>query len=159
MKTLAYALKKPLVGISSLMAQVHAMPPVSGLVCPVMDARNQQVFTAVFRNIPEIIRLNEEAGIPVLALAEQLKHFGEEVLLVGDAAEMYAQMLHETTGLTIRVASSNWFTPRAASVALLAEKEFEQGGHESGAFDVNPHYLRKSQAERLKKQPGGEETP
>lgn len=159
MKTLAYAQNMPLVGISALMAQVHAMPPVHGLVCPLIDARNQQVFTALFRNDPEIVRLNEEAGIPVVDLAEQLKQYREEVLLIGDAAEMYAEMLRETTDLTIRVASSKWFTPRAASVALLAEKEFAKGGHENGAFDVNPHYLRKSQAERLKKQPGGEATP
>ncbi len=51
MKTMAYTLKKPIVGIGTLYALAATVPFFNGLVCPVLDARNQQAFCGFYRNL------------------------------------------------------------------------------------------------------------
>lgn len=159
MKAVAYAAKRPLVGVSALETMCAGMVPTDGVVCPVIDARNRQVFTAIYRlsgdNRP--VPITEEAGIPIEELAAQLRAIGSPVLLTGDAADQWRSVLAEFSGQDVRVASPSLHLPRAAAVALLAERklqEAESSGHAMSErfspFTVNPRYLRKSQAERLK---------
>lgn len=47
-KTLAWSLKKPLVGVSSLRALAANVSVFNGLICPLVDARRQNVYTALY---------------------------------------------------------------------------------------------------------------
>ena len=47
-KGLAFALEKPVVPVPTLDAMAYQMAGVQGLVCPMMDARRQQVYTGVY---------------------------------------------------------------------------------------------------------------
>lgn len=162
MKSMAYASNRPLAGISTLEAMAFCMPPSAGIVCPLLDARNRQVYAALYRvegGAP--VLSGEESGLPVEALAEAMKTVGEPVLLTGDAADLWRDFLADATGLPVRAASGSFHLTRAAAVGLLAEARIAsaQSAADAGepealaalsAFAVNPQYLRKSQAERMK---------
>ena len=50
LKGLAFASDKPCVGVSTLEAIAENLSVCKGLICPVMNARRAQVYTALFRS-------------------------------------------------------------------------------------------------------------
>ena len=48
-KGLCLALDKPLVEVSTLEAMAFGCGPYNGLICPMIDARRRQVYTALYR--------------------------------------------------------------------------------------------------------------
>ena len=48
-KAFAYALNIPVVEVSTLMALAFTLSANKGIVCPIQDARNRQVFTGIYR--------------------------------------------------------------------------------------------------------------
>lgn len=142
-KGLAWAANKPCVGVSTLEAMSWHGLAAGGYVCPVMDARRQQVYTALFKiagDAPQ--RLFEDCPLSLDALAGRLGALGEPVLLVGDGAELAAQHF-AGLGLPCRVAPENLRWQSAWGVAMAA------AGKPAGSADaLLPVYLRLSQAER-----------
>ena len=118
-----------------------------GYVCPVMDARRQQVYNALFRienNRP--VRITEDRPIALAELAEEVRALGESVLLVGDGAELTGKFF-DANGIACRLAPENIRYQSAVGVALAAEDMARRGETVSGR-DLVPTYLRLSQAER-----------
>jgi len=48
-KALAHACNKPVVGVSTLEAMAYNLPYADGLIAPIMDARRNQVYTALYK--------------------------------------------------------------------------------------------------------------
>jgi len=88
-KAFCQSLGKPGIAISTLEALAYRFRQVSGRVAPMVDARRQQVFGAVYDVAEGSVRqLDEEVVLPP---ADWLKRLpAEPCLLVGDAAQMYA---------------------------------------------------------------------
>ena len=90
-KGLAWAAEKPCVGVSTLEAMAWHGLAAGGLVCPVMDARRQQVYNALFEireGRPE--RLCPDRAISLEELGAQLRALSSPVFLVGDGAALTA---------------------------------------------------------------------
>ena len=142
-KGLAWAADKPCVGVSTLEAMAWHGLAAGGLVCPVMDARRNQVYNALFRvedGRPR--RLTEDRPIALAELAEQLRALGEPAFLVGDGAELSCRALTER-GVPCVLAPENLRMQSAWGVAMAARDK------KPGAADeLLPVYLRLSQAER-----------
>ena len=63
-KGLGWAAEKPLLGVSTLEAMAFQMRHLSGVICPVMDARRAQVYNALFRSDGRALtRLTEDRAI------------------------------------------------------------------------------------------------
>ena len=93
-KGLAWAGDKPCVGVSTLEAMAWHGLAAGGLICPVMDARRNQVYNALFRiENGQPVRLTEDRPIALKDLAEELKAMGERVFLVGDGESAHAGRL------------------------------------------------------------------
>jgi len=149
-KGMAYAQKKPVCGIPTLDALAYSVNDFNGVICPMMDARNNQVYTAVYRKKDgDFQRISDYHAIHINDLAAILAGFREEVLILGDGAPLHCEMLKTAVGFPVRQADKALFLPRAACTALLAEKKAQQGLL-SNPFGLEPMYLRKSQAERMK---------
>lgn len=149
-KGMAYALKKPVCGIPTLDALAYSVSGFKGVICPMMDARNNQVYTSLYRkNGTELERISEYAGMHVKELAGMLSGYDEGILILGDAAHMHYGFLAEICEDRLDIADPALFTPRAACTALLAGKKAESGLAVS-PHELVPMYLRKSQAERMK---------
>ena len=65
-KGLAFAKGKPCVGVSTLEALAYNLVGYEGLICPVMNARRSQVYTALFRSNGEVLeRLMDDSAIAI----------------------------------------------------------------------------------------------
>jgi tRNA threonylcarbamoyladenosine biosynthesis protein TsaB len=89
MKGLALALGKPIVGVSTLETLAMNAFPTPRLVCPLIDARRDQVYTGFYRTDPD--GFPEAAGLERLTdIAQVLRDLpADGVDFVGDGAVRY----------------------------------------------------------------------
>ena len=144
-KGLAWASDKPCVGVSTLEAMAWHGLSAGGYICPVMDARRNQVYNALFK-IEEgrPIRLTDDRPIGLAELSVELRELGAPVLLVGDGAEISARWF-DKEGIAYTVAPENLVWQSAWGVAMAAQDKTP-----GNCDELLPVYLRLSQAEREK---------
>ena len=146
-KGLGLALKKPLIHVPTLDAMAYGLFGASGLICPMMDARRQQVYTGIYRFEERFEIVMEQSALAVADLAERLNALGERVIFLGDGVPVYEKQLAETLTVPYCFAPAHVNRQRAASVAALGAVYFAEEKTETAA-EHKPDYLRKSQAER-----------
>jgi len=147
-KALAQALDKPVVGVSSLDGLAFNMLHVTGLICPLIDARNEQVYTCLYRSDgEEIERINDYMAIRVADLLVNLKKYGESIMFCGDAAHLHTDMILHILKADARVAQPIFSLHRASSIGWLALKKAILKETQTYS-ELLPFYLRKSQAEQ-----------
>lgn len=147
-KGLAFGRNKPCVGVSALEAMAYSLPFVSGIICPVMDARRSQLYNALFRSDGQnIVRLTEDRTIPADVLADELSSLGEKTAFIGGGYDIIAKAADGK--IDVINTSEALKYESALSVAILAEKQYNEGNYVSDV-DLRPIYLRPSQAERMK---------
>ena len=146
-KGFAWGAELPCYGVSTLEAMARNLGAYQGYVVPAMDARRNQVYTAVFHAEKGILsRMEEDMAISLVDLAEKIKNFEEPVFLVGDGAVLcYNTLLEEVPGLVLP--PEHRMHQRATGVALAAQIMADGGDPGNGA-ELTPNYLRLSQAER-----------
>lgn len=144
-KGLAIVTGKPLAGVSSLEVLAHQAPDKSRLICPMMDARNKEVYFAGYRfSESGFRRVKDEAALSPEAAADRIT---EDCLLIGDGAYRYKSLFEERLGIRAEFASPDDGIPRALTVARLSMPRFE-AGQSDDVRSVVPVYLRKSYAEK-----------
>lgn len=143
-KGLAFGTQKPCIGVSTLDALAYNLNMINGLICPVMNARRKQVYTALFRCEDGVLtRLCPDSAIAIAELDELLSAYDEQVYLCGDGYAITKELLTHPIG----------FTPErlrhqsAFSVAQIAKAAYDVGIRTSDV-EMSPTYLRPSQAER-----------
>ena len=96
-KTLAWALKKPVLPVSSLEVIAQNLIPSSVPVCPFLDARKGKVYAALFS--PDEAGGLRRVGPDRLLLPEDLlQKLEPRTILVGDALQRYAPLLSSLNG-------------------------------------------------------------
>lgn len=148
-KGIAFTYETPCVSVSTLEAMAENVAcPIGTVVCGVMDARCQQVYTALFtRNeSDELVRLSDDEAISISELGEKLKALNSSVILVGDGSELcYRSLKDSVPNLILAPASMRYQT--AAATAVLAHSKL-LAGETVAAEELLPVYLRLPQAER-----------
>jgi len=147
-KSMAQALRVPMIGLSSLDLLAHQVRFSKRLVVPVIDAKRGEVFTAMYRQVPGgIQRLGGYSVMTSAELADDLAARGEDALLVGDGALRYADVLSGANDEgNIEIGGIGVAYPSATDLVELAHpralrEEFVQ------PRELEPMYLRKSDAE------------
>ena len=150
-KGLGLALGKPIIPVPTLEGMAYNCYGTDLLVCPLMDARRNQVYTGLYIFEKEDrIRMKsvmEQTAVGFDELAAKLNVLGREVLFLGDGVPVFAEAMKELLQIPYHFAPAHMNRQRAASVAALGKEKFEQGIFEDAA-DHAPEYLRLSQAER-----------
>lgn len=142
-KGLALAMGKPVVTFSSLAVLAANSPSFALPVCPLFDARKDEVYAGLYRCAPLPLPLRPDCVMPPAAFIASLTG---PTYFVGDGAVRYRAMIEELLGERASFAPDWANLPRAAAVATLATRVLEQGGGISPA-NVLPVYLRLSEAE------------
>ncbi|NLO81649.1 MAG: tRNA (adenosine(37)-N6)-threonylcarbamoyltransferase complex dimerization subunit type 1 TsaB [Clostridiales bacterium] len=147
-KALAQALDRPVVGVSTLDGLAFNLAYAEGLICPIMDARRQQVYTSVYKFCDgRLTRLEEYMAAPLKELIGLLSKWDEPVNFCGDGILAYRQLIEQEMGSRARFAPPVHALQRASSIAWLAlERALE--GQIQRYWELKPFYLRKSQAEQ-----------
>lgn len=147
-KGLGLALDKPIVPVSTLEGLAMNAWGSDKLVCPIMDARRQQVYTGLYRfKDGDLVTVMEGCPMAMEDLILKLNDMGEEVLFLGDGVPAFKDMIESD------LKTGHIFTPahmsrqRAGALAALATKYYVRGLTETAA-EHRPEYLRPSQAER-----------
>lgn len=119
-KTLAWTLKKPLVGVSSLQVLAANAKLFSGVICPLFDARRQNVYAAAYQG------QTLEAVIPdyhdhIDGLIAKLKALNEPVLFIGTDVDVFWDTIKATLGDQASRAYYTLDLPRASELIAIAE--------------------------------------
>ena len=147
-KGLGLALKKPLVHIPTVEGLAYNLWGTDKLVCPLMDARRNQVYTGIyaFEN-GRLQVLEDQMAVDVSLVAEKLNAIGKAVIFLGDGVPVYRELVKTLMQVPYEFAPAHLNKQRAAAVATLALEYVRQGRTET-ATEHQPDYLRLSQAER-----------
>lgn len=161
-KGLAYALNVPVVAVPTLDAMSMNLWGTDKLVCPIMDARRNQVYTGIYefvgKDLDEIdgnVKGFEHSvfasgdALPVEELCEKINEIGKEIIFLGDGVPVYKDQINELLKVKHYFAPASLNRQRAASLGVLAYKYIANGITET-ADEHKPEYLRLSQAEREK---------
>jgi tRNA threonylcarbamoyladenosine biosynthesis protein TsaB len=143
-KSIAQALRVPMIGLSSLDLLAHQVRWSHSLIVPVIDARRGEVFSATYRRVPGgVQRVGDYRVGTANDLAAEIDGYGEDTLLVGDGAIRYRDVLDgdrcELAGLGSQYPSATDLVELAHPRAL--REEFVQ------VSELSPLYLRKADAE------------
>lgn len=143
-KTLAWTLKKPLVGVSSLQVLAANAKLFNGVICPLFDARRQHVYAAAYRGeiLEEVIADHHDHIDGLLA---KLQTLNEKVLFIGTDVEPFWDRIKETLGEHAVRAAYTLDLPRASELIVLAEQRELPSLEEVHHFV--PQYRRIAEAE------------
>lgn len=143
-KGLALADNKPCAGVSTLESIAYNFTDESCIVCAAMDARCNQVYTALFRcNGSDVNRICEDKAVSIDDLEKELSQYNEKIYLAGDGAEICFKAYKDKLS-NVYLAGENRRYQRAFGAALAAEKNSEF----NDSALLAPVYLRLPQAER-----------
>lgn len=159
-KGLGLALDKPLIHIPTVDGLAYNVYGCEDLICPIMDARRNQVYTGMytfswkagekenqFLREPVFQVLKMQMAISVEELIRRLNNYGRRVVFVGDGVPVYKNVLAEGLKVPYTFVPAYMNRQRAAVVGTLGIKYYKAGKIET-AMEHQPEYLRVSQAER-----------
>lgn len=156
-KGIGLALKKPVVSVPTLEGLAYRVSVFDGIICPIMDARRNQVYTGIYKmDKGNLVCLSEQKAVDIHEIMEELEKYDEKVIFLGDGVEVQRETIEKEFKKEYCFAPIHLSKQSAAAVAVLGDIYFNQGKAEDAA-EHKPIYLRKSQAERereerLKKQ-------
>ena len=151
-KGLGLALDCPLVAIPTVDALAYNMYGSSALICPLMDARREQVYTGLYRfekkdGTYEMVCELAQCAISIEEILQIVNTWEQEVIFLGDGVPVYKDKIEALCQVDYSFAPAGFNRQRASSVGLLGAGMYAEGKCVS-ADEMEPDYLRLSQAER-----------
>ena len=143
-KSLCYALDKPIVGVSTLEAVAYNLRWTNGVICPVFDARRREVYGAIFEGGTQWQRLTEELCLPIEAFLDRLDtHISANTSInfVGDGLFTYGDTVRERLGERVHFADAIFNVPRGATIAHLGRQRL-QNDDVDDYWTLVPNYVR-----------------
>lgn len=138
-KALAHAGNKPVAEVPTLDILAWGLQGTAGLICPIIPARRDEVYTAVYISAPGgIKRLSSYLAVKPKDLVQQLRgQLQAKIIFTGAGAQHYQDLLRESLGDRAVLADPARIWPRAGFTAILgAEILSEKGGKEPGAVQA-----------------------
>lgn len=148
-KGIAFSLDIPVVAASSLELLAMNLPFSRYQICPLIDAKKGEFFTALFRS-PDgrVERITEDAMLSPESLSEIIK---EKTIFIGEDALLYRDFLEDNhvrqegrENLVLCPPDLNY--PRASSLALYGARRIREGSTDD-VIGLAPYYMRKPDAE------------
>ena len=120
-KGMALALKKPILSIPTLEGLAYRLTPVTDeLVCPLMDARRNQVYTGIYQNKKEGIEaVRQQEAVAIEELIEQVNALERPVVFLGDGVPVQKEALEANITVPYRFAPAHLNRQSASAVAAL----------------------------------------
>lgn len=144
MKSLCYAVDKPIVGVSTLEAVAYNLRWTNSIICPLLDARRREIYGAIFEGGTEWHRCSEDLCLPMDAFLDRLNtHASSNCTLnfVGDGLLTYGAAIRERLGEDVRFADTIFNVPRGATIAHLGAQRLQHGDSDN-YWTLVPNYVR-----------------
>ena len=147
-KGLGLALNKPIVNVPTMDGLAYNMWGSAGRICPIMDARRNQVYTGVYCFVNgNLVIDTQQMAIEITGLIEALNQKEEKVTFLGDGVPVYEDIIKKNIEVPYAFAPAHLNKQRASAIGALACIYYKEGRIETAA-EHEPEYLRLSQAER-----------
>lgn len=137
-KAFCHSTGKQCVAVNTLDALAYNLKGDNRLVCTIIDARRMDVYTATYKQNE---RISEYRALQISDLLDELN--GEDAVFIGDGSIVFEEQILKSGFST---AHRGVALQRASSVGLLA---YERREETMSAYDLEPYYLRQTQAERV----------
>ncbi len=139
---------KQLIAVPTLDALAHRMMGTSGLICPILHAKRNEVYTAAYRSEADgqLKRLTSYQAVKPEILIAELAQQPENICFLGDGVAVYQEQLQEKLGGKMWLAPLDQRLPSAAAIGTLALKRSLLADYDD-LFDCGLIYIRRSEAE------------
>ena len=133
-KGICYASKKPMIVLNTLLVMANAARSESAdLLCPMIDARRMEVFTAIYSKDLQLIKEPQAMTLHETSFDEELKN--NRILFFGNGSFKFSSIKKHPQALFREISFD------ASDMVALSEKKFEQKEFADLAY-AEPLYLK-----------------
>ena len=162
-KGLALALDKPIIPIPTVDGIAYNLYGNEKIICPMMDARRNQVYTGLYTFVPanseddslerkfDMKIIHQQFATSLEEIVSKINEIGKPVVLLGDGIPVYHDKLEQLLKVPYSIAPLHQNRQSGAALLALAAQYFNEGKM-INADELSPDYLRLSQAEREAKE-------
>ena len=150
-KTLAWTLKKPLVGVSSLKIVAANVQYYNGIICSLFDARRKNVYAAVYQGM-HLDTVISDHHSSIDQLLERLDQLDRPVLFVGTDVQNFKEAIVDKLGERAIFAQDALALPRASQLIAIAEQLPLPSSESVHHFVPQYHRLAEAEANWMKEQ-------
>ncbi|WP_250672889.1 tRNA (adenosine(37)-N6)-threonylcarbamoyltransferase complex dimerization subunit type 1 TsaB [Paraclostridium ghonii] len=145
-KAIAQVRNLPIIAVNSLESLAFNMNLCDKIICPILDAQRNQVYTGkyIFEN-GEFKTIEDVKVVTIDELIDELSKTNKEFIIVGEATNLYKEKLDNLKNTYIASVSNN--VSKASSLCAIAYMKFKKDIDVHNCYTINPMYIRKSQAE------------
>lgn len=146
-KMLSYALNIPVVAVSALEALAYHYPVANVYVASVLDAQKSNAYFALYEwNGNGFTQCQDTCVMDFEEVVKTCSIMDKPVVFVGDIAQKKADIINRYENVSLGL--PNLCMPRASNVAMAAKHRFVKGDYDN-IMDLEPVYIRRSEAEVL----------
>ena len=143
-KGLAYSTGNPVVAVSTLLVHAWSLPYHEAHICPVLDARKKEVYSAIYQWKGDDLEISMEEG--VYTIEEVLKNVDKKTIFIGDGIKVYRENIVSAICDKALFAPENMNGGFPSALARIAA--IKAGNNEYADMSTfSPVYFRKSEAE------------
>jgi len=125
-KALVFRIQKPLVGVPSLDILAAHVPYASHQICPILDAKQRKVYTALYQALDG--RLRKQSDYQLVTIDELMSLFKDgSVVFLGDGVPLCQAQLQQHLGERALFAPPELWLPKAATLGRLGLERLRQG--------------------------------
>lgn len=147
-KGLGLALNKPLIQVPTLEAMAYNLYGYAGLICPMMDARREQVYFGVYEFADgKLTVIHGQDAAPVREVTALLNGTGRNVICLGDGADAYAGQIKDEIRVPLDFAPAGLNRQRASLVGKVGMLYFAEG-RAVPSCEFKLDYIRPSSAKK-----------
>ena len=144
LKGLILAIEKPFVSVNTMDAYAETVKPGPYAICPVLDARKKEVYTALFSSKNDLyVREIPDQAIPPKILCNQIK---KPTAFVGNGLEVYKELFSSCLKENfIQNVPAKKITVATSACLIALRKLNENMSYDLDSLTIN--YVRSSEAE------------
>lgn len=145
-KAFAHITNSPVVGVSTLESLAYNLP-YNKIVVPMIDARRERVYTAIYSwDAQNLVAIMEPCILEVSSLIERLKDY-DEIVVNGDGSIAFKDILMKELKEKVKFSTIGLKMCKASSLCELAKIKYLNGQRDN-FFTLAPDYLLETQAQR-----------
>lgn len=146
MKGLAFSLKIPLLGVSSLDALAYNAKGFRGLICPIIDAKRENLYSCLYEYNKD--RLVKKSGYLLIDLKSLIKKINKPAVFLGDGINLYKKQISQEIKEALFLPSDFWY-PKASIIARLGLEKLARAKNFDSAR-IRPLYLYPKECQIVK---------
>ena len=139
-KGIAQGLGIPIIGVPTMEAMANQLPFSTYPICPMIDSRKEEVFTALFRwkDNHTLVKIKEDISLKISDLTSIVN---DATIFIGNNFRHQGEMIKKIFGHKALLAPPHLWTLRASAIGSLGMKRYLENDFDD-LQDLVPAYLR-----------------